>query len=419
MGALNLNPVRPEIMHIDLNSCFAMVEQQARPLLRGRPLGVTNRLSPHCCMIALSYEAKARGAKVGMRRSDVLKFIPDLVVVETDPPKYHFAYQKLVGIMKQYSPAISMKSIDEGIIDFRQAPPDIRRRSLEDMGYEIKQQLREQVGGWVTCNVGIAPNKLLAKVAAGLNKPNGLDYINSENLRQTLSKLELTDLPGIARHYEARLKAYDINTPLEFLDAPAEILHKMVFQSVVGKDWHYELHGYELDKAPTKLGLVGRQYVMDVATADDPKLEQRLAHLSYSTALKLRYNRVCARGIYVYARFKTGDYWYQRKMYPTSCYTDAAVYRRARELFMKRPPGLIVKEMGVSCYGLSPSIRSQLSLLESQQREEWLTEAVDTVNQRYGIGTVTFANALGMHRTIKQKIPFGSTKYFELLCRGG
>lgn len=93
----NLNTQDPNVMHIDLNSCFATVEQQANPHLRGRPLGVTNRISPHCCMVALSYEAKFRGAKVGMRFDEVKAMIPDLIVVETDPPKISLCIRKTFG----------------------------------------------------------------------------------------------------------------------------------------------------------------------------------------------------------------------------------------------------------------------------------------------------------------------------------
>src|ERR1700675_1946981 len=109
-----LNTAEPQILHIDLNSCFATVEQQARPLLRGRPLAITNRLTVNACVVAASYEAKSRGLKVGMRLSDAKVLIPDLITLETDPPKYHYVYQKLVNIMRSYSPNISMKSIDEG-----------------------------------------------------------------------------------------------------------------------------------------------------------------------------------------------------------------------------------------------------------------------------------------------------------------
>src|SRR6266480_4665904 len=112
---LPVNSAEPQVLHIDLNSCFAMVEQQARPILRGRPVGVTNRKTTNACVVAASYEAKALGVKVGMNFKDARELVPELILVETDPPKYHYVYQKLVGIMRSYSPNIAMKSIDEGI----------------------------------------------------------------------------------------------------------------------------------------------------------------------------------------------------------------------------------------------------------------------------------------------------------------
>jgi DNA polymerase-4 len=113
-----LNKEEPKIMHIDLNSAFASAEQQAWPSLRDKPMGVTNRMSKECCVIAASYEAKALGIKVGVRRTEALALCPDFVMLETDPSKYTHMYQSLIRIMKSYSPNIKMKSIDEGIIDF-------------------------------------------------------------------------------------------------------------------------------------------------------------------------------------------------------------------------------------------------------------------------------------------------------------
>jgi DNA polymerase-4 len=129
-------------MHIDLNSCFATVEQQARPLLRGRPIGVTNRKTEYTCVVAASIEAKAQGVKVGMSLHDARILCPDIICVETDPPKYHYVYQKLVEIMRSYSPNVTMKSIDEGIIDFAGTTQVINTRSLEQIGYEIKHRLK-------------------------------------------------------------------------------------------------------------------------------------------------------------------------------------------------------------------------------------------------------------------------------------
>lgn len=149
------NEEDPMIMHIDLNSAFASAEQQAWPALRGRPMGVTNRLSKECCVIAASYEAKALGIKVGTRRSEAMALCPDFVMLETDPSKYTWMYQNLIQIMSDYSDKIKMKSIDEGLIDFHGTDAIRKGRSLEDIGFEIKQRVYDALGNHMRINVGI------------------------------------------------------------------------------------------------------------------------------------------------------------------------------------------------------------------------------------------------------------------------
>ena len=412
---LPLNREQPQVMHIDLNSCFATVEQQARPLLRGKPVGITNRQTPNAIIVAASIEAKKRGIKVGMPGRDARMLAPDLIVLETDPPKYHHVYQILVNIMRSYSPNIVMKSIDEGIINFAGTTNIVNTRSLEAIGYEIKKRLRDEVGCWMKCNIGIAPNRFLAKTAAGLHKPDGLDIINHTNLRQTLSGLKLTDLTGIAERNQARLNACGIYTPLQFLDAPADVLKRHVFKSVCGEDWYQRLRGYEVDDFESATKNVGRQFVLDDMKPTEELIHSRLAYLCETTAMKLRYKNLCARGIFVYVRYASGDYWYERKMFKSRFFTNAEVHRRATLLMNKRPRGAYEREIGVTCYALEPSNMSQLSLLDEINREVWLTEAVDQINSQFGEFTVTYASSLDAKDIVKQKIPFGSTRYFELL----
>ncbi len=413
---LPLNSEPPQILHIDLNSCFATVEQQARPLLRGRPIGVTNRLTKNACVVAASYEAKALGVKVGMTFSQAKLLAPDLLMIETDPPKYHYVYKKLVRIMRSYSPNIGMKSIDEGVIDFHGTRHNINPRPLTVIGHEIKQRLRGEVGDWMKCNVGIAPNRFLAKIAASLHKPDGLDVITYKNLRHTLSQLKLTDLTGIAERNQARLNAAGIYTPLQFLDAPADKLRRQVFHSVCADDWYKRLRGQEVDDVEHSTKTIGRQFVMDDYNASEEKVRNRLAHLCESTGLKLRYKGFCARGISVYIQYKTGDAWHNRQAFKSSFYTTPEIYRRATLLFNQHPRHDHIVMLSVNCYLLEPSMANQMSILDEVNKEMWLTDAIDELNQRYGNYTVTFANSLGADKQIKQKIPFGSTRYFELLC---
>jgi len=131
-----LNKEPPSIMWIDLNSAFATTEQQAHPSLRGKPMGVTNRLSKECCVIAGSIEAKKLGIKVGCRRTEALAKCQEFIMLETDPPKYHHVYTKLCKIMQDYTPYVKMKSIDEGILDFHRTLLQGKTQQLVRIGEE-------------------------------------------------------------------------------------------------------------------------------------------------------------------------------------------------------------------------------------------------------------------------------------------
>src|SRR3989344_56520 len=332
----------PRIMFIDLNSAFATTEQQAHPSLRGCPMGVTNRISRNCCVIACSYEAKALGIKVGMGLQEARQICPDFIILETDPPKYHHVYKKVLGIMKDYSPNVAMQSIDEGVIDFHGIDYTLGGKSLVDAGYEIKRRVKQGIGSWMRINVGIAPNRFLAKQAASWHKPDGLDVIDHRNLIDYYKSVKLTDLTGIASHFEARLNAAGIFTPLQFLEASADSLKRFVFHSVIGEDWYSRLRGFEVDGNPTKKGQVGRQFVLDKRTNEDAVLLPRFHYLCETTGKKLRHNNLDARGILVWARFQTGDHWYKRKMFNSTFYTDKEIYARALYIFNQRPKHLIV-----------------------------------------------------------------------------
>jgi DNA polymerase-4 len=411
-----INQERPQIMHIDLNSAFATAEQQAHPSLRGKPIGVTNRISKYCCVIAASYEAKQRGVKVGMRLDEVKILIPEFIILETDPPKYHHVYKTLLSIMSDYSPNVKMKSIDEGVIDFH-GTNALYNRSLVDIAKEIKLRVATEIGNYTTINVGIGPNRFLAKTAANMNKPDGLNLIDHNNLKDIYQPMKLTDLFGIANHFEARLNAAGIFTPLEFFNATGDALKRRVFHSVIGEDWYMRLHGYEVDDVTTKLGSVGRQFALDTKTADEKILIPRFHYLCETTAKKLRYNNLDARGILVWANYKSGDNWYTRKMFKTSFYTDKDIYERALYLFNQRPRGLTMTIMGITCYKLKPSLRNQIGLFDEINKPERLTTALDDISSKYGNFVVGPADIIQSHHIVKQKIPFGSTRYFELLLQ--
>lgn len=404
------NHERPLIMHIDLNSCFATVEQQARPMLRGKPIAIVNRRTDKTAIVTASYEAKAMGVKVGMKLWEAKTLCPDIIALESDPPKYRFVYHKLLDIMRDYSAHVTMKSIDEGVIDFHDSPAAIAGRDLEEIGQEIKQRLKDEIGIWMRCNVGIATNRFLAKTAASLHKPDGLDVITPANLREVLGTLKLTDLTGIARRNEKRLNSVGIFTPLDFLNADPVTLQKVVFKSVVGMWWYKRLRGWEVDDVSTDIKRVGRQYVLESFNLSHKEILQRLHHLSESVGSRMRSQNKSARGIYVYAKTLERGYWHGSSLSPLPFSSDQTIYSLAQRLFEKAPTG--IREIGIHCYELENIEDPQLSFFNDQiVREQQVTRAIDDINKRWGDRTIHSADTLGTGIYVKQKIPFGSTRY--------
>lgn len=404
------NSERPLVLHIDLNSCFATIEQQSRPLLRGKPVAIVNRRTDKTAIVTASYEAKKYGVKVGMKFKEAARLCPGLIMLESDPPKYRFVYHKLMDIMNDYSAHVRMKSIDEGVIDFHESTEAMRARDLRDIGMEIKQRLYDEVGEAMQCNVGIGTNRFLAKMAASLNKPNGLDIITHDNLRETYGKLQLMDLTGIATQNKKRLNAVGIYTPLEFLDAPAEVLHKMVFKSICGDEWYRRLRGWEVDKRDSPLKTVGRQFVLDRFDLTREEIVQRLHHLAEEVGAKLRSQNMLARGVFVYAKTYDRRYWHARRMATMPFFSNRAIFEQVDQLFEQAPDG--IREIGVSCYELSEDEDHQMSLFgDALAREKRLTYSVDLINRQFGPRVIHTADTLVTNQSMHAKIPFGSTRY--------
>lgn len=409
MSHSNINPAPPLMMHIDLNSCFATIEQQSRPLLRHRPVVIVNRRNQHAAIVTASYEAKARGVHTGMRLPAARLLCPDIVPLESDPPKYRYVYHRLATILSDYSPSATMKSIDEGVIDLSQSPPDIRARGALAIGQEIKQRLRSEVGDYMRCNVGIGTNRWLAKIAAGINKPDGLTCITADNLHAVLATLSLEDLTGIATGYSKRLHQVGIQTPLDFLAADEATLEHMVFHGKPGRDWYKRLRGWEVDSDERPLKTVGRQFVLDQPNLNYDQVLRRFHVLCEDIAAALRQQYVRARGVRLYAKsYQTGRWRnHERREHPLC--DGTTLFHIVKRLTQSMP--LPAYEIGMSCYLLTSETDAQLALFDDPSARHALTTAIDEINQFYGPHTVQPADTLGIATQMKRKIPFGSVRY--------
>jgi DNA polymerase-4 len=226
--ALPINRNQPLIMHVDLNSCFATIEQQANPLFRRKLLVVAAYNTPGGTVVAPSIEAKRYGIKTGMAVRDARLLYPGVIVRPPDPPKYRAVHLLFRKIFTDYSPDVSPKSIDEAVIDFTDTYA-LYHRTLPDIGREIKRQFREEIGEWMRCSIGISTNRFLAKLAASFQKPDGLTIIDHTTVLKVYQAVSLLDLNGINTRYQAKLNANGIFTPMEFYEASLDTLKKQVF----------------------------------------------------------------------------------------------------------------------------------------------------------------------------------------------
>lgn len=403
------------MMHIDLNSAFATIEQQANPLLRGKPIGVCSYTTPGGIILAASYEAKALGIGTGTPVRQAREICKDIVVMMPDPEKYYYVNSLLYKLLNSYTSDITPLSVDEFVLDFRQSRK-IHTRPLVQVAREIKRRIHYEIGDWMRVNIGIGTNRFLAKTAASLHKPNGLDVINYRNLKDVYNNLELRDLCGINYRMEARLNIADIFTPTEFLQASPEVLHRKVYKSIEGIRWYQRLRGYEVDGVTYGRKSFGNDFAIYKTTADKHELSKMIMKLCEKTGRRLRRNNYFARGAHLWLLYDDGTYWHTGKKSRGILYSTNDIFTAIMSVFNRQPEFKPVSKIGISVYGLEPTQPEQIELFEtlvSKQRQ--IADAVDKANDAYGEHTIIPALMMKMEDIIIKRVPFGGTKDLEFM----
>jgi DNA polymerase-4 len=370
---------------------------------------VAANLSPGGCIISPSIEAKQLGIKVGFRVKDAQAVCPDIVIVAPDPDKYFHVHRQFSKIFRSYSPHVVPLSIDEAVIKF-DGTLGVHKMSLEDIGLEIKQRMHDEVGDWIRCNVGIGTNRFLAKMAAGLHKPDGLDTLTAQNLRETYSRLRLKDLTGINTRNAIRLEFAGIYSPIEFLDAPVWKLWKQVFQSVQGYHWFYRLRGYEVDDISFKRRTYGQTYALHKFTDNSTDLSKLMMKLCEKMGRRLRRSGNYAQGIHVWCGYRGFPGWHMGRKFKTRLYSTVDLHTKAMELLERRPRGYKVTHIGVTCYDLKLLDPQPPQLFETPDMKSIrVAQALDKVNDRYGEYSVMSSRMFGLDGEIVKRVPFHAT----------
>lgn len=399
------NPKPPTILHLDLNSCFASIEQQANPFLRGKPIAVAAYDSPGGCILAPSIEAKRLGIKTGMRVKEARLIFPRLVVKAPDPDKYRAVHTQLRALISEYTSDFEPKSIDEFVLN-------LENRDLVKIALEIKRRIKEEIGDWLRISVGIAPNRFLAKTAAGLHKPDGLDQIDKSNYLEIFGKLQLMDLCGIKRNNCVRLNNSGIFTVMDFFNAPSEKL-QTAFASIVGHYWYLRLHGWEPDDLIFDRNSYGNSYHLPKPLVSPEELAPILQKLVEKTGMRMRAGGYNCRGVHVSLLYRDGSYWHHGHKFSQLLFDSRDIYKEAFEILCHSPYRKPVAILAESCFSLEQTDIHQTSLLEDVEKKRSLVNALDRVNERWGKFVITPALMLGTNNLVPDRIAFGGVKELE------
>jgi DNA polymerase-4 len=403
-----INDKSPLTMHIDLNSCFAIIEQQANPLIRRRPVAISAYDSPGGIVIASSYEAKKLGIKLGVTVRQAKQLCPSVIILTPDPNKYLDAHKKFKKVLLKYTDNITPKSIDEFVVNFKDSLITVQSEHLEEIGRRIKQDIKNSLGEYVTVNIGIGPNRFLAKLAAGLHKPDGLDVINHENLREIYSKLSLLDFPGINKKYKARLNIAGIYSPLEFLESDVNILKKQVFMGINGYHWYMRLRGHEVDDYNSERKSFGHQYALSQKSNDKEYLYSLLMKLSEKTGRRLRNNNFCAGNVSLFLRLEDKTTFNKTGATNIPIYSTQDIFSHAKLILDKINLDSRVALISLVVSNLVPADPAQVCLFHDTKIDSRpLAQASDVINNKYGEFTLMPARMLGLDDKVIKRIGFG------------
>jgi DNA polymerase-4 len=385
---------------IDLNGYFASCEQQEQPALRGKPIVVAPVQSDTTCAIAASYPAKAFGIKTGTMIREARRLCPDLIVVPARPKLYVEYHHRILKAIEACIPIENVLSIDEVACELdrtQRAPAAITR-----LAAEIKQSIRAQVGECLTSSIGAASNRLLAKLASDMQKPDGLTILEPENMPAKILHLEIGAICGIGRNMSERLRAAGLDTMPKLWAADAYRL-RHVWGGVMGARFHALLHGADLPSPIHPRRSMGHQHVLAPEQrslrAAEPVVRQLLAR----AAERLRQENFYCRRLTADIKWigHQGHWADERRFAETQ---DTRALTDMLMAMWHRAPNLKPLRVGVSLSGLVAADRHQFDLF-AQPAKAKLTDAIDGLNEKFGRGAVGYG-AVSPLRRMTSKIAF-------------
>lgn len=393
-------------LFIDFNAFFASVEQHDDPALRGRPVIVIPLASEHSGAIAASYEAKALGISRGTTVIEARRLCPDIAIRAARHDRYVTVHGLLMEEIWHHIPVTQVCSIDECLCALDQT--ERRPASARTKALAIKRGIANNVGASLKASIGIAASPLLAKLASGLVKPDGLTVIENAMLPDMLVDLPLRAIPGIGGGVETRLMRAGIRDFLGLWQLQPKQARRL-WGSVEGERFHYGLHGYDIRRPePAEKRMIGHSRVLsgDYRQPDSARIVARA--LVLKAASRLRHYDLHAGAMHLSVRLDSGGTLNHDTVFRAT--QNSWRFLRELEEFWPRMTAALRDREGsraklkfVSCYlhALQPG-PSQPDLFAPVEEDQYdarhaqLWRTIDNLNRRYGRQRIILGSQAGL-----------------------
>ena len=374
---------------LDLNSFFASCEQQEDPELRDRPVIVVQTMAETTCAIAASYPAKSLGIRTGTLVQEARRLCPHLKLVRANHKLYVDYHHRILRAIEKHIPVEDVMSIDE--VACRLDKVQQQAAVAQKLAREIKHEIQTQVGECLTSSIGVSANKLLAKLASNMQKPDGLVILPAEELPRAIFHLKLRDIPGIGPNMSERLQKAGITDIAALWKMDASRL-RLIWGGVAGEKMHALLHGEDIVSPKHVRSSISHQHVL----APNDRTKQGSApvvrQLLVRAAQRLRDDGFFCRRLAVEVKWlgRDRDPWTGTRSFSET--QDTGVLLGVLQEIWPGVPNLKPLRVGVALTGLAPEQAHQPDLFDKPSDARLVT-AIDELNAKFGKGAITWGAA--------------------------